>query len=301
MYLEGFLVAFYSAYKSMTMHRKYITISFISCWILGSIMSLVHGQDHIHLSQPTVLGGDINFNEDGSILQLDNDGLLLPRMDSASIYQIIDPANGLMVLDTTNFCLFIYEQGLWWQDCSFIPMPIADPEGPEPAYIETYKADGTQEWTDVSNYPDTFHRVLYQGSSTEWIDFQPLVTFLTFNDDLDPGNNSPNFITFITPTAGTYFFSAHVTIDGGGSAAPPPPEAPRPSLYIDGCFVDHISEIEIHPEIHTRPGREITYSLSGIQRLKADCAVFVALQMPHNNSDVRIGPRVFTAYLLSKD
>ena len=47
-----------------------------------------------------------------------NKGLLIPRMTTAEMNAISSPANGLMIYNTTDGCIYIYRTSVWLSTCS---------------------------------------------------------------------------------------------------------------------------------------------------------------------------------------
>lgn len=137
----------------------------------------------------------------------DERGFLLPRMDSDSRDAINDPAESLMILNTTNKCIEIWVEEwheLWCVDC-------AKPWVPTATAAENIEEDSfTAKWDAVISDPAVTHYIL---DVSEDIDFSTYII-----EEENVGNVTEYQVTDLDP-ATEYYYRVFAVNECGSSYA----------------------------------------------------------------------------------
>lgn len=107
-------------------------------WIGCSASNIVQAQINSSFEMPVSISETPSVPDNSSLLDLQSTskGVLVPRMTSAERNNIANPANGLLVYDTTTFN-FWYHNGVAWRELGAAPPVAASPT----AYIEDADMD----------------------------------------------------------------------------------------------------------------------------------------------------------------
>ena len=275
--------------------NKYIII------ILGSFIfkSDLSAQGYINIDQPIIVQAEDSLYENAGAITIGGQSpLLIPRMDSARIYDIEDPAEGLLVLDTSTYCFMIFYESNWHKDCFYdAPLPIRQADPRERSFL-VERPDGSTYWHSPDQYRNDFHRSLFSAaSSTTQVLAQAAI--LSFTDFLDPRNSFEDGV-FTIPETGTYFITTHVTFDRGGQSTSPSNELLFAITRQAGSSAELLTSIIISPEEFTSSGREITSSLTLNQRLLQGQEISVRVFGIGAGSQLQVRHRAYSGFILTK-